>query len=147
MTLPQASPPVRRLYRSRTDRMLGGVAGGLAAYFEVDPVLVRLGIAALFFAGIGFLAYIVAWIIIPEEPLPQGAAGTVAVPAAAGASAPPDHHRGAAGRGVRLVLGTVLVAVGIILLLGWALPDLFRFLWPAAIIVAGLAVLSHGVRR
>jgi phage shock protein C len=147
MTLPPATAPVRRLYRSRTDRMLGGVGGGLAAYFEVDPVLVRLGIAVLFLAGIGFLAYIVAWIIIPEEPVTQAAAGTVAVPTAAVVPAPRHHHRGAAGRGARLVLGTALVAVGTILLLGWALPDLFRFLWPAAIIVAGLALLSYGVRR
>ncbi len=59
----------KRLYRSRTDRILGGVCGGLADYFNLDPSLVRLlwVIFCLGF-GTGVLAYIIAWIIIPEEP-------------------------------------------------------------------------------
>jgi len=58
----------KRLYRSRTERMIAGVCGGLGKYFDVDPVIVRL--AAVFFAiwGAGVIAYIVAWIIVPEEP-------------------------------------------------------------------------------
>ena len=59
----------KRLYRSRKDRILGGVCGGMGNYFNLDPVLVRVIWAALLFAaGVGFLAYILAWIIIPEEP-------------------------------------------------------------------------------
>ena len=58
----------KRLFRSRRDRILGGVCGGLGNYLNVDPVLVRVVWAILFFAaGVGFLAYILAWIIIPEE--------------------------------------------------------------------------------
>jgi phage shock protein C len=58
----------KRLFRSRKDRILGGVCGGLGNYLNVDPVLVRVVWAILFFAaGVGFLAYILAWIIIPEE--------------------------------------------------------------------------------
>jgi phage shock protein C len=58
----------KRLFRSRKDRILGGVCGGLGNYLNVDPVLVRVIWAVLFFAaGVGFLAYILAWIIIPEE--------------------------------------------------------------------------------
>jgi len=60
----------KRLFRSRRDRILGGVCGGLGNYLNVDPVLVRVVWAILFFAaGVGFLAYILAWIIIPEEVL------------------------------------------------------------------------------
>lgn len=60
----------QKLYRSRTHRVLGGIAGGLAEYFKVDPVLVRvLFVIALFFSGFGFLLYIILWIIIPEEPV------------------------------------------------------------------------------
>ena len=60
----------KRVYRSRTDRMLGGVCGGLGKYLGLDPVLLRVVWAISFFvAGAGFLAYILAWIIIPEEPL------------------------------------------------------------------------------
>ena len=60
----------KRLYRSRKDRILGGVCGGMGNYFNVDPVLARVAWLVLFFAGgVGFLAYIISWIIIPEEPL------------------------------------------------------------------------------
>jgi len=59
----------KKLYRSRKDRVLGGVCGGLGNYFNLDPVLMRVIWVALFFAaGLGILAYIIAWIIIPEEP-------------------------------------------------------------------------------
>jgi len=59
----------KRVYRSRKDRILGGVCGGLGNYFNLDPVLVRvIWVILLFAAGVGFLAYILAWILIPEEP-------------------------------------------------------------------------------
>ncbi len=58
----------KRLFRSKKDRIIGGVCGGLGNYFNLDPVLVRVVWAVLFFAaGVGFLAYILAWIIVPEE--------------------------------------------------------------------------------
>jgi len=61
---------VRRLYRSRTDRKIAGICGGLANYFDIDPVIVRLAWVLLFFlGGSGILLYIVAWIVIPLEPL------------------------------------------------------------------------------
>jgi phage shock protein PspC (stress-responsive transcriptional regulator) len=59
----------KRLYRSRKERIIGGVCGGLGIYFNIDPVFTRLIWAVLFFfGGIGLLAYIIAWIIVPEEP-------------------------------------------------------------------------------
>ena len=59
----------KRLYKSRDDRMLSGVCGGIAEYFDIDPTLVRLG-WALFCAlgGSGILVYIIAAVIIPEQP-------------------------------------------------------------------------------
>lgn len=59
-----------RLYRSRSDRMLAGVCGGLAHYFGIDPTLVRLIFAILFLVGVGSpaLVYIVLWIVMREEP-------------------------------------------------------------------------------
>jgi len=63
----------KRIYRSRTESMIAGLAGGLANYFNVDPVLVRLAfVGAGFLTGIvpGLLAYAVGWIIVPLEPLP-----------------------------------------------------------------------------
>jgi phage shock protein C len=60
---------VKRLYRSGRDKILGGVCGGLAEYLNVDPVLIRLlwVIFSLVY-GVGVLAYILAWIVIPRNP-------------------------------------------------------------------------------
>ncbi len=56
----------RRLYRNTYDKILGGVCSGVANYFDIDPVIVRLVMVVLFLtAGIGFVAYILAWMIIP----------------------------------------------------------------------------------
>ena len=60
---------IKRLYRSRKDKILGGVAGGMANYFNIDPTLIRLlWVLFDFFWGIGILVYIIAWIITPLEP-------------------------------------------------------------------------------
>lgn len=60
----------KRLYRSRTERMLGGVCGGLGKYFNVDPSLVRLVFVLLAVpGGVGFLPYLVLWIVVPEQPI------------------------------------------------------------------------------
>jgi phage shock protein PspC (stress-responsive transcriptional regulator) len=58
----------KRLYRSRTDRMIAGVCGGLAEYFGVDPTLVRVVAVILALAnGIGAIAYVILMIVVPEE--------------------------------------------------------------------------------
>lgn len=63
------SSEYKRLYRSRHDRMIGGVCGGLAKYFNVDPTLIRLlAVVGLVVAGGTFWAYIVMMIVVPEEP-------------------------------------------------------------------------------
>lgn len=65
------SDRTKRLYRSRSDRMIGGVCGGIAEYFGWDPTLVRLAFIALLFVpipGPQALLYLVAWIVIPYEP-------------------------------------------------------------------------------
>ncbi len=60
----------KRLMRSTTDKMLGGVCGGLAEYFDLDPTLVRLGYALLTIFTIfsGVIVYIIMWIIVPTPP-------------------------------------------------------------------------------
>lgn len=59
----------KRLYKSRTEKILCGVCGGIANYFNLDPTLVRLGLVIFSLAGgSGVLAYIIAALIIPEEP-------------------------------------------------------------------------------
>ena len=55
-----------RLTRSETDQKIGGVAGGIAAYFGIDPTLVRVGFVIAAVMGWGILAYIVLWIALPK---------------------------------------------------------------------------------
>jgi phage shock protein PspC (stress-responsive transcriptional regulator) len=73
----------RKLYRSRTHRMLTGVCGGLAEYANVDPTIVRLlfVVAAFVTGGAALLAYPILWVIMPEAPQ-QPAAWTPTEPAA-----------------------------------------------------------------
>lgn len=59
---------MKKLYRSRHNKILGGVAGGFAEYFDVDPVIMRLLFFALLFSGAFIVAYIVAWIFVPLAP-------------------------------------------------------------------------------
>lgn len=60
----------KKLYRSRADRRIGGVCGGLANYFNIDATMVRLlFILGLLFVGGTFFAYIILMIVIPEEPV------------------------------------------------------------------------------
>ena len=58
----------KRLYRSRENRMICGVCGGIADYFNADPTLIRLGLVLLACTGSGILAYFIAAIIIPDQP-------------------------------------------------------------------------------
>jgi len=58
----------KKLYRSRTDRMIWGVCGGLAKYFDMDPVIVRvIAVVSIFVTGLGILAYIIMAIVVPLE--------------------------------------------------------------------------------
>ena len=58
----------KKLYRSNEDRMIAGVCGGIAEYFNIDSTIVRLILLILVFAyGTGLFAYILAWIIVPEK--------------------------------------------------------------------------------
>lgn len=63
----------KRLYRSRDNRMIAGVCGGLGEYFNIDPTLIRLLFVAAVFFGIGggALAYLIMMILVPEEPWQQ----------------------------------------------------------------------------
>ncbi|WP_020502162.1 MULTISPECIES: PspC domain-containing protein [Sciscionella] len=69
MNTDQNSTEIRKIRRSRQDRMISGVCGGAAKHFGIDPVILRLiflGLA-VFGIGTGILLYLAAWIVIPEE--------------------------------------------------------------------------------
>lgn len=123
---------VRRIYRSRDDRIIGGVAGGIGSYLGVDPVLIRISFVALAFAVIGVPMYIIGWLIIPEAPID-------------GEAPPPPPGRTDDYTG-RIIVGTVMVGIGVLLLLDMFLP-IRRAVWPIALIVIGLSVFAYGTRR
>ena len=67
-TTSHSAPQARRLERSRTDRKIAGVAGGLARYFDLDPIIFRIGFIILtVLGGSGLLVYVAGWLILPEE--------------------------------------------------------------------------------
>ena len=143
-----------RLYRSRSDRMLLGVAGGLADWFDLDPSLVRLVWALLVIAGgIGIPLYIVAAIVIPEEPL-GASTGSAATASPAGSPAPAAAdddwatRRAArrAGGAERLGNGSGAILFGLVLITLGAWFLLSRFLKvDSDILVPGLLIVLGGV--
>jgi phage shock protein C len=59
---------MKRLFRSKKEKMISGLCGGIAEYFDIDPSIVRiLWLLLLFGAGFGLLAYLIGWIIVPED--------------------------------------------------------------------------------
>lgn len=59
----------KRIFRSQRDKKLAGVCGGIAEYFNIDPVIVRaLWLIFVFAVGTGILAYLICWFVIPEHP-------------------------------------------------------------------------------
>ncbi|MEE4194318.1 MAG: PspC domain-containing protein [Anaerolineae bacterium] len=65
----------KRLYRSESDVMLGGVCAGLGEFFDLDPTIIRLIFVVLFLTGsLGFWVYVVMWIVVPLESAVKGSA-------------------------------------------------------------------------
>jgi phage shock protein C len=62
----QTNNQTKRLFRSKENKVFGGVCGGIAEYFSLDPVIVRLlWVLLIFLAGTGIFAYLIAWLIVP----------------------------------------------------------------------------------
>jgi phage shock protein C len=65
----------KRLMRSRSEKIIGGVCGGIAEYFDVDPVLVRVVLVVVaLMGGTGVLLYLILWAVLPLTPPPPPAA-------------------------------------------------------------------------
>lgn len=72
--VPGSFPPQQRLYRSRTDRSIAGICGGLAEFFGTDPTLLRLiTLLLILFGGLSIWVYLILWIVVPNEPEPASA--------------------------------------------------------------------------
>lgn len=134
-----------KLYRSEDNRVIGGVCAGLARHFDVDPVLVRLVFVALAFVnGLGVLAYLILWLVVPDEGRGEMAGEDVL-------RANLDDIRRQvrqAGQSLRtssrsnVIVGVLLVAIGASLLLKTFFPAISAGLvWPVALIGLGAYLL------
>lgn len=157
----------RKLYRSERDRMIGGVCGGIAAYLDVDPVWIRLAMVVLTIVphGVGLLAYIVLWIVMPTESRVGGQLATreTVIEGVAevrdrarevgeglrqgvqgerpSASAPDRGRRSQRGA---IIVGGLLIVIGVVMVLdNFRLMSFvsLRLLWPLILVVIGAALL------
>jgi phage shock protein C len=147
----------RRLYRSRTESVLGGVAGGVAEYLDVDPAIVRIiwAVLAVITGGIFVVLYVVMWIVIPETPagvppLPSPAPGAGAAPGTPPTQGPawtaPSPRRSSTTGPV--IFGLILIGLGVYFLIRQYLPAFDAdLLWPIGLVVLGVLLLVVALRR
>lgn len=145
----------KKLYRSIENRYIGGVCSGLAEYFDIDVVIVRLlFFIALIIGGGGFFAYIILWIVIPEEPIKQkhmnmnendtkGEFAETSDNNEQKAEKSQDQQSKKRHNRNNMLGGIILVTIGILFLLDNLTSIEFGNLWPVLLIVAGIAVLIN----
>jgi len=146
----------KKLYRSRKDQIIGGVCGGIAEYFGIDPTLVRL--AFVLFAlieGAGIIAYIIAWIIIPERPEGRSSKSEEEVYDVELNSEDEDeegeykaeensssHDQKKSKEQRKRILGLILVVLGIFFIIDSWIPGLYwRRFWPVVLIGLGALLI------
>ena len=124
--------PITRLRRSRDDKVIAGLCGGLGTYFGADPLWFRVAFVVLAVGGgSGVLLYLVAWLLVPEQrPDESVAPGTASL----------DRHG-------PVVAGLALVVLGLMLLADALVPWFDRVMWPLLVVAAGLGLLYTGSRH
>lgn len=120
------------LRRSRDDRVIAGVAGGVARYLGVDSLIIRIAFVILAFPLPGLLLYLLGWLFIPEEREGEPV----------GSRASPER-----GIDIWMVIGIGLVGLGTILLIDRLIPWFDRVTAPLILIAIGAAVLMQAMRR
>ncbi len=123
----------KHLYRSRRNRILGGVCGGIAEYFGLDPTLVRIiTVLLMLLPGIGVLTYVILWIVIPARPIGEEI----------------EESTKPLSSTNKYLPGIILIAFGLLLLFR---EYVFHFtwsdFWPLVLIVLGVALIIAGNAR
>lgn len=154
----------KRLYRSETDRVIWGVCGGLARYFDIDPTIIRIiAVLTILFSGAGIIAYIILAIVIPSEKSratdPKdtvkenieelktsadvfGKEVRETLDPSSSQSRPELRRR-------RVWFGIILIAIGVVIAMSnfnifWWFQ--WKYLWPVILILIG-AVIVLGTRK
>ncbi len=151
----------KKLYRTVNNKVIAGVAGGLAEYFDVDVVIFRLLFVLLvLFGGGGLVAYIVMWIVVPAKPIPfsYSNSSSATQPGATGenANANTESHQAAPDTGIKksgssnasLVAGIILIAMGVLFLINRMMPwvNLNNF-WPILLIIGGFFIIDPNILK
>jgi phage shock protein C len=150
----------QRLYRSRADRVVAGVAGGLAEIWGVDPSIVRIlwVLLIIFTGGLALVVYIVMAVVVPDEfdlfppdaaasTLPAGPTGSDARAEALAARRAAREARGS-NTSVGLVVGGFLVVLGVFFLVREFLPAIdFDWFWPLMLVVLGFVLVAAALGR
>ena len=136
----------KKLYRSKKDSMIAGVCGGIAEYFEIDPTLVRLlTVLVVFLGGAGGIAYIIAWIIIPQNP-EQIIESEETEEEEGGAEF--FHPKGGSDDKGHIWGGLILILLGLFFLAKSLFPR-FTFVrfWPLILVITGLILIIQSLSR
>lgn len=141
----------KKLYRSNTIRTIGGVCGGLAEHFNIDPVVVRAAfVLAALFGGGGVLIYIILWIVIPDKPiLLNNTANNDSINTDFNKQSTMENEfetkqqrRDKRNHHSNLTGGLILITLGILFLIDRFVPQVnFGDLWPVILIVIGITLL------
>ncbi len=142
-----------RLYRSQKNKMIGGVAGGLGDYLNIDPVLIRIiFVITLFLSGTGFLLYVILWIVVPQEKITDDAGNFVETDKQApniNGTAYSENTQTIQSKGTgRVIAGLLLIGIGILFLVDRFFPHFdFSDILPFLVIVLGVALILNSVKK
>lgn len=128
----------KKLYRSTTEKIIFGVCGGIAEYFNVDPTWIRLVFVFMALAGgSGFLIYLILALVMPKNPEEVNSEKTETLPRDAAELGKIDRRRN--------VIGLIIIIIGILAFfnkfvsISWIDWD---FLWPVIIILIGVSIIA-----
>lgn len=143
-----------RLYRSTTDKAIGGVCGGLADYFDIDVVLVRVIFVLLaLFGGGGVLIYIIMWAIIPSQPFNLGASNSNAADSQdaeiiyeSNDEQTNSNKKSKKQSNTGLYAGVMLIFVGMLFLVDRIMPWFnFGDFWPLLLVLLGVIMIKPDI--
>lgn len=138
----------KKLYRSRRNKVLGGVCGGLGEYFEVDPVLIRvLFVFLTFFNASGILLYLLLLIILPQEPIIFTDETNSNVKEEDIKSDYIPVEQPIQKRDTRKIFGIILLILGIVFLINNIIPSLdFEIIFPLILIGFGIYLILESLK-
>ncbi|MEE9432036.1 MAG: PspC domain-containing protein [Melioribacteraceae bacterium] len=148
-----------RLYRRRKDKVFGGIASGLAQYLDVDPIIIRIIFVLItIFHGLGLLAYIIMWIVMPEEPI-ENLYQTMNEPIAHGETGSAtssefsefdstSNKLSTSSSNSRTLVGALLIGIGFIFLLERFIPSFdFELILAMGLILLGIGLTTNFFKK